>query len=404
MRMVIGGCTPVLNIKTMPIFIHSLQGEVIMFEINPAMHHDLSSTLSIGEDLSVQDVSPILGADTWRDASPPSNSDLLNYLQRLRCCDSIFSQHQTPSPRPIPLIPLCFSGPELIDRLEDLGVLRMVLVHNHGGMVTTGRMRDARHRKHRSSVTAHPIDTRLRHHQWRNIYAVGGRYPGIYVTDREQRLALAWILAQGSRSRAFAALCADGSCAADGFSTIQSRAQRHQRLSDRNGSEVRAHLLEQWQSMVDTHQFGPLLSRLRLSTQQAYILAEEVYTRRVPIDCLSVLSSSLIKQQIPAMVFMENDAGISIHSGSPFYTTSDSSSRIGRLSDGEHHWLLDAIDGLWLVTRPSREGDVHSLEAFDERGHPVVKFFGQRPWKSCEDPRWLPLLVECTGIQALPVA
>jgi putative hemin transport protein len=94
------------------------------------------------------------------------------------------------------------------------------------------------------------------------------------------------------------------------------------------------------------------------------------------------------EQKIPIMVFVGNQGMLQIHSG-VVNRVVQSQAWLNVLDDCFNlHLLLESVRSLWLVKKPTQNGYVTSIEAFDSQGELVVTFFGERELDSPELEVW----------------
>jgi putative hemin transport protein len=58
------------------------------------------------------------------------------------------------------------------------------------------------------------------------------------------------------------------------------------------------------------------------------------------------------------------------------------------------HLHSPGIEEVWLVRKPTEDGTVTSIEAFDAEGELVLMLFGKRKPGQAEDPAWRELAEE----------
>jgi putative hemin transport protein len=137
-----------------------------------------------------------------------------------------------------------------------------------------------------------------------------------------------------------------------------------------------------WSQMKDTHEFFGLLKKFDVERQQSFRLAEGAFTRRAPASAVRDLLHEAAFDGTPIMVFVGSPGCIQIHSGP-----------VQRIEPMEVHgmqWLNvldpgfnlhlreDLIDAVWVVEKPTTDGMVTSVEAFDRSGELMAMFFGAR--------------------------
>ncbi|HEX5372532.1 MAG TPA: ChuX/HutX family heme-like substrate-binding protein [Aquabacterium sp.] len=145
---------------------------------------------------------------------------------------------------------------------------------------------------------------------------------------------------------------------------------------------------EAWQAMQDTHEFFDLLRRFGAERQQALRLMEGTFTHRTPLVAVEWLLRRAAREGLPIMVFAGNAGCLQIHTGAierietmgPWLNVLDAGFNL--------HLRSDAIHESWLVTKPTADGEVTSIEVFDDRGDLICMFFGERKPGQPELPAW----------------
>jgi len=153
-----------------------------------------------------------------------------------------------------------------------------------------------------------------------------------------------------------------------------------------------AAFLSAWGAMTDTHQFFPLLRQFGLERQQGFRLVEGRYTHRVEKGAVRELLVEAAFDGTPIMVFVGSPGCIQIHTGAvrrvePMEV--QGKTWLNVLDPGFNlHLREDLIHSVWVVEKPTSDGVVTSVEAFDARGELMVMFFGARKPGQAELAAW----------------
>ena len=151
-------------------------------------------------------------------------------------------------------------------------------------------------------------------------------------------------------------------------------------------------LLAAWAQMKDTHEFFGLLRDHEVERQQSFRLAEGKYTRALAKHTLKDLLMEASFDGTPIMCFVSSPACIQIHTGPV--------KRIEPMDIRGVQWLNvidpnfnlhlreDSIAHVWAVEKPTADGVVTSVEAFDAQGDLMAMFFGARKPGQVEKPAW----------------
>ena len=152
-----------------------------------------------------------------------------------------------------------------------------------------------------------------------------------------------------------------------------------------------------WNAMQDTHEFFGLLKRFGLSRTQALRLAPAGYAYPIGITGFKAIMKACAGQEVPVMVFVGNHGCIQIHTGTitklvetgPWFNVLDPKFNL--------HLREDAIMSAWHVIKPSIDGDINSIELFDQNGEIIAQFFGKRKPGIPELKEWKSILTQYLG-------
>lgn len=147
-------------------------------------------------------------------------------------------------------------------------------------------------------------------------------------------------------------------------------------------------LRERWSRMTDVHQFFGMLRKLKLDRQQAVRMIGADYAWRVDGDALSAMLHHAAREQLPIMCFVGSRGCVQIHSG-PVTNIKPMGPWINVMDETFHlHLRTDLVQEVWAVRKPTKEGNVTSLEAYDGDGNLIIQFFGQRHEGEMEREDW----------------
>lgn len=155
-------------------------------------------------------------------------------------------------------------------------------------------------------------------------------------------------------------------------------------------------LHEKWLGMSNIHQFHGILNNLQLDRASSYAQAPQDHAYQIAPNAIEPFFDLVKQHDCPLMTFVSSTGAVQIQTGKI--------NHIKRLGD----WIniLDkdstqftlhlndvAIKQLWVVKRPTVDGIVTNVEAFDAYGHSIINFFGQRlegepelaSWKAVTD-------------------
>jgi putative hemin transport protein len=144
-------------------------------------------------------------------------------------------------------------------------------------------------------------------------------------------------------------------------------------------------LLEDWAELKDTHDFFPMLKKYNAHRHYALELAEGKFSYRIDPSGVQQILQAAATEKLPIMIFAGNRGNLQIHQGKV-----KTIRLIERGHTGEEKWLnvldpdfnmhlrMDHVKEVWVVTKPTQDGQVTSVEVFDSRRDLIVQFFGLR--------------------------
>ncbi|MEN3040524.1 MAG: ChuX/HutX family heme-like substrate-binding protein [Bacteroidia bacterium] len=136
--------------------------------------------------------------------------------------------------------------------------------------------------------------------------------------------------------------------------------------------------LEKWGNLTDTHEFFGLLRAFDVDRLTAMEAATGMYAWQLPKEALYSLLEWARNTQTPIMFFVGNAGIHHIYSG----TVRNISLARGWLNvldpDFNIHINPEGISRVYIVRKPTKEGDIYSLEVFGPAGEEVLWIFGAR--------------------------
>ena len=137
-------------------------------------------------------------------------------------------------------------------------------------------------------------------------------------------------------------------------------------------------LRRRWQAMKDVHQFFGMLKALKLHRHRALELVGEDYAWPLDREAVAALLNLAANDGLPIMAFVGNRGCVQIHTG-PVANIKPMGPWLNVMDETFHlHLRLDHIAEAWAVRKPTRDGHVTSVEAFDADRNLIIQFFGER--------------------------
>ena len=160
-----------------------------------------------------------------------------------------------------------------------------------------------------------------------------------------------------------------------------------------------AEFAQDWSNLKDVHAYHGMLKKHGLSRTQALSQIGEQWA--VPLATDSVIQALTLAQQEDCniMVFVGNSGCIQIFSGTVkrlmstegWFNVLDPSFNL--------HLHVDTIAQAWAIKRPSSDGIITSIEAFNEAGESIITLFGKRKPGNPELPLWQTIVQKITDKQ-----
>lgn len=143
-----------------------------------------------------------------------------------------------------------------------------------------------------------------------------------------------------------------------------------------------------WDRMTDTHQFLGLVKDHGMNRLGAYRVAGAPYVERLEPEAVTLTLRQASEADIPVMIFVGNAGCIQIHGGridrivpmGPWINVMDPRFNL--------HLRADRLAEVFRVWKPTRTGDVFSVEGFAPDGELILQTFGYRkntpaaPWNA----------------------
>lgn len=152
-------------------------------------------------------------------------------------------------------------------------------------------------------------------------------------------------------------------------------------------------LIADWSNMKDTHDFFGMLRKHNVNRLDALHLATD-FAYQIKKDSLKSVLETAASGKLPIMIFAGNRGNIQIHQGK-VQTIRVMDNWLNVLDpDFNMHLREDLVDTLWVVRKPTTDGVVTSLEAFDSQKNMIAQLFGLRKPGIPELREWAVLVEE----------
>jgi putative hemin transport protein len=167
-----------------------------------------------------------------------------------------------------------------------------------------------------------------------------------------------------------------------------------------DGDVSRDELRDHWSRMTDTHEFFGMLKKLKIGRQNAIRAVGDDYAWKLHGGAVAEMMHACVREGLPIMCFVANEGTVQIHSG-PIVNVQTMGPWINVMDPTFHlHLRQDHIAEAWVVRKPTKDGHVTSLEAYNARGEMIIQFFGKRKEGFDERPDWRAILESLTRADA----
>ena len=144
--------------------------------------------------------------------------------------------------------------------------------------------------------------------------------------------------------------------------------------------------------MQDTHEFFGMLRHFKVGRVQALRLAGDEFARELPTRALRSALQAASTSGTPIMIFVGSTGCIQIHTG-PVKRLLETDGWFNVLDATFNLHLRDAgVSLVFSVRKPTADGAVTSIEAFDSHDRTILLMFGARKPGQPEIGAWRELV------------
>lgn len=153
-----------------------------------------------------------------------------------------------------------------------------------------------------------------------------------------------------------------------------------------------AELRDHWSKMTDTHEFFGMLRKLDIDRRAAVQHVGEDFAWKLGNGIAEEFFRKAVETQVNLMCFVANRGIVQIHTG-PVSNVAPMGPWLNVMDPTFHlHLRADHIAEAWAVRKPTRDGHVTSVEAYDKNGEMIIQFFGKRKEGNVEMAEWRALV------------
>lgn len=291
--------------------------------------------------------------------------------------------------------PLAADWRALLNDMPSVGRIMCLTRNDHCVHERHGRFEDVSVSGPHGLVLGPDIDLRLFLSNWRYGFAV--REP----LKQGERLSLQFFDAAGEAvhkiyatdetdRQAFDALIArHGTEAPPVMAIVPPKPE----VADRPDAEIDLEgLRAAWRAMKDTHEFFGMLGKFKVGRVQALRLIGEDLARELPARALCSAIEAAAADGTPIMIFVGSRGCIQIHTG-PVKRLVETNGWFNVLDPAFNLHLRDqGVARVFSVRKPTEDGIITSIEAFDDRDRNILLMFGERKPGKPELEQWRALV------------
>jgi len=276
----------------------------------------------------------------------------------------------------------------ILKEISTLGYVMALTRNDHAVHERKGAYTKATFNGHVGLVVNPDIDLRLFMNAWHFGFAVReGERQSLQFFDQDGEAVHKIYLTEQSDLAAYEALVAKYKADVQGEPLQITPVDKT--IEETPDSEIDVAGFQQaWLDLKDTHDFFGLLRKFGVSRRQAMRLAPEGHATAISVPSLKRILEGASERRLDIMVFIGSRGCIQIHTGKvkkllqtgPWFNVLD--------PEFNMHLREDGISSVWLVKKPTEDGIVTSLEAFDQDGNIIVQFFGKRKPRIPEREDW----------------
>lgn len=277
---------------------------------------------------------------------------------------------------------------EILKEIKTLGHVMALTRNDHAVHERQGTYTKASFNGHVGLVVNPDIDLRLFMNAWHFGFAVlEGDRRSLQFFDKDGEAVHKIYLTERSDLQAYETLIERYKASEQGVPLQTSAVDKS--IAETPDREIDVISFRQaWLNLKDTHHFFGMLNNFGVSRRQAMRLAPEGHATQISLASLKRILEGVSERDLEVMVFIGSRGCIQIHTGKakkllqtgPWFNVLD--------PEFNMHLREDAIESVWLVKKPTEDGIVTSLEAFDAAGNVIVQFFGKRKPRIPEREDW----------------
>lgn len=166
--------------------------------------------------------------------------------------------------------------------------------------------------------------------------------------------------------------------------TVEKRAESNSESMDIDEDKLRL----RWSQIKDVHEGGQIVKEFGGNRPNIYQALGNDYATSLPYDFIEQLLKHLSENKLSSMIFVQNEDAVQSHAGTtsrllrtgPWFNVLDPHFNL--------HLNTELISQVWLITKPSNNGWVHTLNVFDHQKNEFMIMTDNRRRGEEESAEW----------------
>lgn len=273
------------------------------------------------------------------------------------------------------IVPLQFDIKGIFKGIEEIGHSMSLTRNDEAVSEIKALMPNVKWPHGEVGITVGAIDLRIFSKKWKYAFAQIGERKGLQFFDAHGDAIYKLYLTDQSQVDAFEKLIKSYRIEEDTFQLDIEQKSEATHYATTLGDNTIKIFREQWDKLTDVHDFLKMIQEFGLSRLEALKIAGESRAEVLDRSILQDTFEKISEKEIPVMLFVSNEGMIQIYD--------DVLKNIKMM----HGWLnvldpnfnlhlkSEEVDSVWHVRRPSKQGQVSSLELFNKKGELILQIF-----------------------------
>ncbi|UXM94217.1 hemin-degrading factor [Bartonella sp. HY329] len=258
-----------------------------------------------------------------------------------------------------------------------------------------------------ASLTLGEIDLRIINKNWafafeKQVEIMGKKYNSIQYFDKFGTAVFKIYEHEGTDHDAWKAFADQNSLGTptDMISVEPFTKEAAKREGDLDIEEFR----RRWSEMKDVHQLHNILKDMQVERHEANHIVGDRFAYELDKSAIKTMLDKSHEQDLPIMCFVGNRGCIQIFTGK-IGPVKPYGEWTNIMDEQFHLHLLEPnVAKIWAVKKPTKDGEITSMEVFDKDNNLIIQFFGKRQEGEKELSAWSDLMASLPRLEQSAVA